>query len=190
MSTKGGPWGPTCPGFVHLEIVARYKDNREFITNEEATKQSLVVPFLAALGYDTTSPREVRPEYTAEFTVHDGKRLPDRMDYAIFNSTGRKLLLVVEVKSLGMNIKERSPQLARYMAQLPDLRFGIMTDGCQYHFYSDLSQTNVMDEKPFFMFALDDPKLDYEGVAKFLNKFSRDEFNAESLITEAEDSNL
>lgn len=172
-----------------IDLAARYRENREFIANEEATKHSLVIPFLAALGYDTTSPREVRPEYAAEFTAHDGKRSPDRMDYAVFDRTGKRHLLVVEVKTLGTNIEQRSPQLARYMSQLPELRFGIMTDGCQYDFYGDLEQPNIMDETPFFHFSLDDPKLEYESVAQFLNKFSRDEFNAESLISEAEDSN-
>ena len=172
-----------------IDLVVRYRENREFITNEEATKHSLVIPFLASLGYDTTSPREVRPEYAAEFTAHDGKRSPDRMDYAVFDRTGKRHLLVVEVKTLGTNIEQRSPQLARYMSQLPELRFGIMTDGCQYDFYGDLEQPNIMDETPFFHFSLDDPKIEYESVAQFLNKFSRDEFNAESLISEAEDSN-
>lgn len=171
------------------ELVARYQENRDFICNEETTKHCLILPFLSSLGYDVHSPREVRPEYAAEFTVGDGKRYQDKMDYAIFDAKGQKPLIVIEVKPLGTNLQERSQQLARYMSQLPDLRFGILTDGCQYLFYSDLCQTNVMDEKPFFKFSLDDAKLDYEGVAKFLNKFSHDEFNAEKLISEAEDSN-
>jgi hypothetical protein len=172
-----------------VNLAVRFRENKEFIINEETTKHSLVIPFIGSLGYDTASPREVRPEYAAEFTAHDGKRLPDRMDYAIFDRTGKKIRLVLEVKPLGGDIDRRSPQLARYMSQLPDLRFGIMTDGCNYHFYSDLEQPNVMDERPFFTFSLSDPKLEYESVAKFLTKFSGEEFDAESLISEAEDSN-
>ncbi len=119
------------------DLARRYQDNREFITNEEMTKASLIVPFITAIGYDTSSPREVRLEYTAEFTVNDGKRLPDRMDYAIFDATGQIPILAIEAKPLGADVRARSPQLARYMSQLPQLRFGIITDGCDYLFYRD-----------------------------------------------------
>lgn len=171
------------------ELVRRYQDNREFITNEEMTKASLIVPFISALGYDPSSPREVRLEYTAEFTANDGKRLPDRMDYAIFDASGKDVILVIEAKPLGYDVRVRSPQLARYMSQLPLLRFGIITDGCDYLFFGDLVSPNVMDENPFFSFSLADPKLDLESVAKFLVKFSRDEFKTEKLVADAEDSN-
>jgi predicted type IV restriction endonuclease len=68
------------------DLARRYQDNKEFITNEEMTKASLIVPFITALGYDTSNPREVRLEYAAEFTANDGKKLPNRMDYAIFDT--------------------------------------------------------------------------------------------------------
>jgi predicted type IV restriction endonuclease len=175
------------PKFLR-DLARKYHETREFITNEEMTKQALIVPLIAALGYDPTHPREVRLEYTAEFTQNDGKRLPDRMDYAIFDSLGQNVLLVIEAKPLGFDVSARSPQLARYMSQLPQLRFGVITDGCDYLFFSDLNHPNVMDMHPFFRFSLADPKLDFDSVAKFLTKFSRDQFNAERLIEEAEDS--
>jgi hypothetical protein len=171
------------------DLGRKFQDNREFITNEEMTKASLIVPFITALGYDPSNPREVRLEYTAEFTANDGKRSPDRMDYAIFDPTGQIPILVIEAKPLGANVRARSPQLARYMSQLPQLRFGIITDGCEYLFYSDLVHPNVMDETPFFSFSLADPKLDHEPVAKFLCKFGRDQFKTEKLVADAEDSN-
>jgi hypothetical protein len=45
-----------------------------------------------------------------------------------------------------------------------------------------------MDKEPFFSFSLDDPKTDWAKVATFLTKFSRDAFNAETLVTDAENS--
>jgi predicted type IV restriction endonuclease len=171
------------------DLARRYQDNREFITNEEMTKASLIAPFINALGYDTSNPREVRLEYAAEFTVNDGKRSPDRMDYAIFDAAGQTPILVIEAKPLGSDFRARSPQLARYMSQLPLLRFGIITDGCEYLFYGDLAKPNVMDDTPFFTFSLADPKLDLESVAKFLEKFGRDQFKTEKLVADAEDSN-
>jgi predicted type IV restriction endonuclease len=171
-----------------LDLVRRYVENREFITNEETVKMALVVPFIRMLGYDPNNPREVRLEFSAEFTQGDGKRLADRMDFAIFDSTGAKPLMVIETKPLGTDLKAKAQQLARYIAQMADLHFGIITDGCHYLFFGDLESPNQMDRDPFFSFSLDDPKADWGKVAKFLSKFSREAFNAETLVTDAENS--
>ena len=173
----------------HLhELVSRYHENRDFITNEETVKMALVVPFIRALGYSPNQPREVRLEFSAEFTQGDGKKLRDRMDFAIFDKSGIRPLIVIETKPLETDLPANSQQLARYIAQMPELHFGIITDGCKYLFYGDLENPNQMDQKPFFSFALDDPKTDWSKVAKFLSKFSRDSFNAETLVTDAENS--
>jgi hypothetical protein len=172
-----------------LELVERYRSNREFITNEETAKMALVVPFIRLLGYDPNMPKEVRLEFCAEFVQGDGKKYADRMDFAIFDSSGSKPLMVIETKPLGTDLPSRAQQLARYLAQLPDLHFGIITDGCTYLFYGDLESPNQMDKKPFFSFSLDDTKADWGGIAKFLTKFSRDSFNPDTLITDAENSN-
>ncbi|WP_370645419.1 type I restriction enzyme HsdR N-terminal domain-containing protein [Corallococcus sp. EGB] len=171
-----------------LELVKRYQDSRSFITNEETAKLALVVPFIRLLGYDPGLPREVRLEYTADFVQGDGKKLPDRMDFAIFDQTGQKPLIVIETKPLGTDLKSRAQQLARYLSQLPELHFGIITDGCHYLFFGDLENPNVMDPEPFFTFSLEDTKSDWAKVAKFLSKFSRESFNAITLITDAENS--
>lgn len=169
-------------------LVQFFEENKKFINNEEATKMALVIPFIRLLGYDPGMPREVRPEFCADFTQGDGKKFPDRMDYAIFESSGEKALMVFETKPLGWDISAKSPQLARYIGQMPGLHFGIITDGCSYQFYGDLEKPNVMDKEPFFAFALNDPKADWEKIAKFLTKFSRESFNADTLVTDAEDS--
>ncbi len=169
-------------------LAQQYEENRKFINNEEATKMALVIPFIQLLGYDPGQPKEVRPEFSAEFTQGDGKNFRDRMDYAIFDSTGQRALMVFETKALGTDITPKSQQLARYIAQMPDLHFGVITDGCSYQFFGDLEKSNVMDKEPFFAFSLNDPKTDWEKAAKFLTKFSRESFNAQTLITEAENA--
>jgi predicted type IV restriction endonuclease len=171
-----------------LELVKRYHDSKSFITNEETAKLALVVPFIRLLGYDPGAPREVRLEYAADFVQGDGKKLPDRMDFAIFDPAGTKPLIVIETKPLGTDLKARAQQLARYLSQLPELHFGIITDGCHYLFFGDLENPNVMDPEPFFTFSLEDTKSDWTKVAKFLSKFSRESFNATTLITDAENS--
>jgi hypothetical protein len=110
------------------------------------------------------------------------------MDFAIFDMSGLKPLMVIETKPLGTDLPAKAQQLARYISQLADLHFGIITDGCDYLFFGDLENPNQMDKKPFFSFSLDDMKTDWGAVAKFLTKFSRDTFNADTLITDAENS--
>ncbi|MCR4315875.1 MAG: type I restriction enzyme HsdR N-terminal domain-containing protein [Planctomycetes bacterium] len=171
-----------------IELSKNYESNKEYIVNEETTKMALIVPFLRLLGYNPNNPIEVRSEFTAPFTEEDGKRLKDRMDYAIFDSTGKRPFFVVEAKPLGTDVRLKSPQLARYIAQLEGLRFGIITDGCNYFFYGDLVSPNMMDQKAFFSFSLSDPKEDWVRVAAFLDKFSRGKFNAETLVIDAENS--
>ncbi len=171
-----------------LDLVSRYQQNRDFITNEETTKMALIVPFIRLLGYDPNDPREVRLEFCADFAQGDGKKHQDRMDYAIFDKSGLKLLMVIEAKPLGCKLDENSKQLARYIGQEPILHFGILTNGCIYRFFGDLDQPNVMDKKPFFEFSLDNPNTDWVRVGQLLSKFSRGTFNAETLVTDAENS--
>ena len=171
-----------------IELARVYQENREYITNEETAKMSLVVPFIRLLGFDPNNPKEVRLEFSADFTQGDGKRYPDRMDFAIFDQTGKKPLMIIETKPLDTDLKSKSQQLARYIAQMPELRFGIITDGCVYYFFGDLTNPNVMDKEPFFNFSLSDDQSDWIAIAKFLKKFSRDTFNAETLVTDAENS--
>ncbi len=169
-------------------LAKAYEENHEFITNEETAKMALIVPFLRALGYNPNSPREVRAEYSAEFTQGDGKKLADRMDYAVFDQAGERPLFVVEAKPLGADLIGKSNQLARYIAQMKGLRFGLMTDGCHYLFFGDLSSPNVMDDEPFFVLDLSNAETDWDKSAKFLSRFSRDKFNAQTLAQDAENS--
>ena len=171
-----------------VELVEKYHDVKDYIRNEEAAKMALIVPFIRLLGYDPNNPREVRLEYRAPFMQGNGKRLPDRMDYVIFDITGEKPLFVIEAKDLGTDLRANSQQLARYIAQMGELHFGIITDGCSYMLFGDLEQPNIMDHEPFFSFSLADEREDWSKVAAFLQKFSSESFNAKTLIIDAENS--
>ena len=41
---------------------------------EEATKMAFVIPFIKALGYDVSDPREVIPEYVADIGIKKGEK--------------------------------------------------------------------------------------------------------------------
>jgi predicted type IV restriction endonuclease len=163
-----------------------YEEHREFLVNEESIKTSLLLPFIEYLGFNTKNPREVRPEYAASFTRGDGKKNPDRMDYALFNDgNSDDPCIVIEAKAIGVDLKGRAKQLERYVAQIPNLHFGIMTDGIDYLFFSKLDNNQTLDAEPFFSFSLKDDKSDWDQIAKFLTKFSKEEFRSEKLIEDA-----
>ena len=46
--------------------------------NEANTREYLIKPFFAALGYDTAEPNDVAAEFTADFVKHS-----ERVDYAL-----------------------------------------------------------------------------------------------------------
>lgn len=65
---------------------------------EEATKTALVLPFLAALGYDVFNPGEVQPEYTADVGVKKG----EKVDYAIF--LNEQVEIIIEAKPISCDL--------------------------------------------------------------------------------------
>ena len=58
------------------ETIPNVKDQ---ILNEEATKNSLILPFINALGYNVFNPTEVLPEFIADVGMKKG----ERVDYAV-----------------------------------------------------------------------------------------------------------
>ena len=82
-------------------LTQRIPTLKERLTTEEATKQSLVLPFLQCLGYNVFDPHEVEPEYTADI----GSKQGEKVDYAIL-SDGEPVILIeckkVSASSTGM----------------------------------------------------------------------------------------
>jgi predicted type IV restriction endonuclease len=159
------------------ELANRVPKQLEFCLTEEATKTALVMPFINVLGYDVFNPREVVPELTADYGIKKG----EKVDYAIYQDG--KPIMLFECKWSGADLnKVHASQLYRYFSVLPDVRFGILTNGVEYRFFTDLDKPNVMDEKPFFVFDL----LAYqERHVDELKKFSKSRFNLEEILTTA-----
>ncbi|MFT8319759.1 MAG: type I restriction endonuclease [Bacillus sp. (in: firmicutes)] len=151
-------------------------ENKELIKNEESTKQFLILPFLRGLGYDTYSPQEVTPEFTADFHKKN-----EKVDYAI--SINGEPKIFVEAKPVNSKIVKNAPQLSRYFSTFPNVRLGILTNGIEYHFFTDLNNTNIMDSTPFFIFNLTNYS---EDDFNHLIKFSKNLYDYESIKTLAE----
>ncbi|OGU58171.1 MAG: hypothetical protein A2X64_06910 [Ignavibacteria bacterium GWF2_33_9] len=152
---------------------------KESVTTEEATKNAFIMPFIAALGYDVFNPNEVVPEYTADVGIKKGERI----DYAILKDDCP--IILIECKKVAVELlSEHSSQLYRYFATDSKIRIGVLTNGIDYQFYSDLDELHVMDKKPFFEFNL----LNFpDSVANELKKFSKSSFDIDKILNTASD---
>jgi predicted type IV restriction endonuclease len=154
-------------------------ENKELIKNEESTKQFLILPLLSGLGYEVYNPKEVTPEFTADF--HKNK---EKVDYAIYINGTPKIF--IEAKSITTKINKNAPQLSRYFSTFPSVRLGVLTNGLEYHFFTDLSNANIMDSKPFFIFNIETYNdEDFNNLIKFsknLYDYESIKILAESLI--------
>ena len=160
-------------------LVKRIRDMASAIETEEATKNALIMPFIRdVLGYDVFDPSEVIPEFTADVGLKRG----EKVDYAILKDG--KVQILMECKKLGdtLDLKYAS-QLFRYFA-VAEARIAILTNGQEYHVFTDADMPNRMDEKPFLVFDLLD--IDRTMVPE-IQKLSKADFDLESVVSAAEE---
>ena len=154
------------------ERVTKLKDQ---IQTEEATKHSFVMPFIQTLGYDIFNPSEVVPEFISDIGLKKGEKI----DYAIFLEG--KPTILIECKHWAQNLSIHDGQLLRYF-HVSKAKFGVLTNGIIYRFYSDLVDPNKMDEKPFLEINMTDIK---DNQIEELKKFHKSYFDADSIVNTA-----
>lgn len=153
-------------------LAERIERTMERIETEEATKNAYVMPFLQLLGYDVFNPLEVVPEYTADFGIKKG----EKVDYAIFLNNEPVILIECKGCHTELNIDNES-QLFRYF-HVTKAKFGILTNGIVYKFFTDLDEINKMDSRPFLEInLLQYDKINYNEFAKF----AKSNFNSENI---------
>jgi hypothetical protein len=159
--------------------VKRVKDLAEHVKgNEQATKQSLIAPLFVLLGYDITDPRECMPEFKADF----GKDRSNKpVDWAFMLSG--KPIFFVEAKEAGKKLAGHDEQLGDYFAKVPEVKLGILTNGVQWRFFTDLVNANVMDNDPFVKW---DVVGDETPPFDFLTLLQKSQFNPQLIRTFAE----
>ncbi|WP_313994001.1 type I restriction endonuclease [uncultured Selenomonas sp.] len=153
--------------------IAKMKDS---IQTEEATKTSMIMPFFQMLGYDVFNPLEFVPEYTADVGIKKG----EKVDYAIIDEDQNPLILI-EAKCHDEDLGKHGSQLFRYFGT-STAKFGILTNGIIYRFYTDLESPNKMDDRPFLEFNLLDIK---DGLVPELKKFQKSAFDLDTILTTA-----
>lgn len=158
------------------QFATRIESMKDNISTEEATKTSMIMPFFQILGYDVFNPLEFVPEFTADVGIKKG----EKVDYAIMGDNNQPLILV-EAKWCGESLDKHASQLFRYFATTP-AKFGILTNGIIYRFYTDLEESNKMDDRPFLEFDILNIK---EQLIPELKKFQKQNFDIEAITNSA-----
>lgn len=157
-------------------LASRIANTKAVVQTEEATKNAMIMPFIQILGYNVFDPLEVTPELVADVGTKKG----EKVDYAILRD-GKPIILFECKKSggdLGIN---HASQLFRYF-HVTEARFGVLTNGLTYRFFTDLEKPNKMDEKPFFEFSI----LDFnERDVEELKKFAKNAFDLDLILNTA-----
>jgi len=170
-------------GFIEdiAKVSEQVRKNADHVVGEQATKMALIVPFFSALGYDVFDPTEVMPEYIADFATK-GRGPLKKVDYALaINGT---IVMLIEAKARGQKAETHDGQIRYYFNGLVTTRVGVVTNGIEYRFFTDLRDRNVMDEEPFFTFNV----LDYDSKElDNLKFFHRDNFDTSAISRQAED---
>lgn len=137
-------------------------------SNEAQTRWMLIDPFLLdGLGYS-------RSDIVVEYSI-DLENKYNYLDYLIFIENKPRLL--IEAKSLGVNLFEKQSQLAgyfnyilqQYSFNLKEL-YGILTDGDTYLFFTNSKDSKSMDMLPFLKIKLSIVE-DFEKIQ--LSEFSK-----------------
>jgi len=148
---------------------------KDVLPTEEATKNALILPFFQLLGYDVFNPLEFMPEFTADVGIKKG----ERVDYAIL--LGGKPAILIEAKWCGDSLDKHDSQLFRYFGTTT-AKFGILTNGIVYKFYTDLDEPNKMDLVPFLEFDLLNLN---EGAVAELKRFSKEKIDIDAAFSAA-----
>ena len=169
------------------DFLARLKSHVEHIKNvgalcstEETTKQALILPMLDILGFSPYDPTKVRAEFNADFP---GAKASERVDYALFCQGAP--VVFIEAKAYAEKATNHSPQLSRYFNSSPNVPVGIITNGREWRFFTDLVHKNVMDPEPFLVIDLLDTN---DTELNSLQRFRYDEFEPDKLRSMAEES--
>ena len=152
--------------------VEKIKNN---INTEEATKTSLVMPFFQILGYDIFDPTEFVPEFTADVGIKKG----EKVDYAIM--LNNQPVILIEAKAINEQLTKHDSQLFRYFGTTTS-KFGILTNGEEYKFFTDLEEQNKMDITPFLIVNISNIK---DSQIPEVAKFHKDNFDIENIVSTA-----
>lgn len=149
------------------------------LETEEATKNALIMPFIQALGYDVFNPKEVVPEFVVDERELLGHKKGQKVDYAI--KRDGEVIMIIECKAVRTDLaKAEMGQLVQYF-HVTRARIGILTNGVNYWFFSDLESPNVMDKRPFLELDLSESRPRKDVIAQ-VRKLAKEDFNLDQIL--------
>ncbi|MBY6165157.1 type I restriction enzyme HsdR N-terminal domain-containing protein [Pseudooceanicola nitratireducens] len=166
--------------FEQVEMIAsRSKVAERQALTEEATKTSVILPFLQTLGFDVFNLDEVVPEFVADVGTKKG----EKVDFAV--KIDGKIAMLLEAKPATTKLGDvQFNQLFRYFS-VTEARLAILTNGLEAWFFSDTDEPNKMDKKPFFKF---DFQSHDRAQVEELARFQKNSFAIDAIVEAA--SNL
>ena len=157
------------------QLADRVVNLKEQIATEEATKNAFIMPFIQMLGYDVFNPLEVVPEMDCDLIKKKGEKI----DYAIMKD-GEPILLI-ECKHWKQDLNLHDNQLQKYFVA-SKAKFGLLTNGIVYRFYTDLIKPNIMDTVPFLEINFENIK---DNQIEELKKFHKSYFDIDNILSTA-----
>ena len=107
-------------------IKQRIRDHRSSLAaNETRTRQVLIDPLLASLGWDVSDPNQIELEYDVR-----GRRA----DYALL--VGAKPVAVIEAKRLGHQLVDDNTMQVMNYANTAGIEYMVVTNGDEWKMYS------------------------------------------------------
>jgi predicted type IV restriction endonuclease len=154
------------------QLALKVETTKEQVSTEEGTKNSFIMPLIQLLGFDVFNNSEVVPEFIADA----GMKKNEKVDYAL-QKNGKPIILI-ECKKWREKLDKHGTQLTRYFT-FSVAKFGILTNGIKYWFFTDLDKTNIMDNYPFFCFDITDHT---EADVEFVKMFSKDTYDQKKIL--------
>lgn len=147
--------------------------------NEAETRWLLIDSFLLdGLGF---SKEDIIVEYSLDSINRKNKY--NKLDYCVLMNNKPKLL--VEAKSLGIDLFDKYSQLEEYFLEVLKIYdykqnelIGILTDGDMYLFYTNSIEEDKMDMKPFFAIRL---SVSEDFMRNSLLEFSKEKLQFQSV---------
>ncbi len=136
------------------------KDRTLFLSGEAATKQAVILPILARLGWDVFNVREVVPE----FQLGDS-----RVDFCL--RLGERNALFLEVKRVNEDLEQHQEQLLEY-AFRGAVQIAVLTNGLSWWLYLPLLEESSWEQRKFFVIDIQEQDLSsaVQHFREFLEK--------------------
>ncbi len=153
-------------------LITRLREIDISESSEQATREIIVNPMIAALGWDTFNPHEVAREHSV---------LGGRVDYCLRSK--KKNLVFIEVKRVGTDLGDHQEQLLRYAFD-GGVPSAVLTDGLVWWLYLPMAGGNWLQRR-FSEISLQKQKP--AEAAQVLHCFlSQDRLESGAALNEAE----